>query len=70
MVFNAQKSKLMIITRGRPKTKWDYKTYLNNKQLRQEGTIKYLGIIIDRRFNFNAHIEYTTGKCIRLIHAL
>jgi len=70
MAFNEQKSKLMIITRSRPKNKRDYKIYLKNKQLRQENTIKFLGTIIDRRFNFNAHIEYTTGKCIRLIHAL
>ena len=70
MVFKENKSKLMIITRSGPKTKRDYKMYLNNKQLRQENTIKYLGIIIDRRFNFNAHVEYTMRKCIRLIHAL
>ena len=70
MVFDEQNSKLMIITRRRPKTKRDYQIYLNNKQLRQESTIKYLGIIIDRRFNFNARIDYTTGKCIRLIRAL
>jgi len=29
-----------------------------------------LGIIIERRFNFNEHTEYITGKCIKLIHAL
>ena len=63
MVFNEQKSKRMIKTLRRPKTKRDYKIYLNNKQLRQEGTIKYLGIII-------GHIDYTTGKCIKLMHAL
>jgi hypothetical protein len=68
MAFNEQKSKLLIITQ-RPKIKQDYKIYLNNKRLRQD-TIKYLGIIIDRRFNFNTHIQYTNGKCIRLIHAL
>jgi hypothetical protein len=56
MVFNEQKSKLMI-TRRRPKTKRDYKMYLNNKQLRQEDTTKHLGIIIDRRFNLMEHIE-------------
>ena len=27
-------------------------------------------ITIDRKFNFNAHIEYMTGKCIKFIHAL
>jgi hypothetical protein len=70
MIFNERKSRLMIITRRRPKIKRDYKIYLNNKQMRQESTMKYLGIIIDRRFNFNLHIENTTGKCIKFIHAL
>jgi hypothetical protein len=70
MKFNEQKSKMMIITRRRPKMKREYKIYLNNTAIRQEETIKYLGIIIDKRLNFNAHIDYTTGKCIKLIHAL
>jgi len=38
--------------------------------MRQEETIKYLGIIIDKRLNFNAQIDYKTGKGIKLIHAL
>jgi hypothetical protein len=61
---------MMIITRRRPKIKREYKIYLNNTAMRQEETIKYLGVIIDKRLNFNAHIDYTTGKCIKLIHAL
>jgi hypothetical protein len=61
---------MMILIRRRPRIKREYKIYLNNSPMRQEGTIKYLGIIIDKRLNFNAHIHYTTGKCIKLIHAL
>jgi hypothetical protein len=68
--FNEQKSKMMVLTRRKPKIKREYKIYLNNTPLQQEETIKYLGVIIDKRLNFNAHIEYTTGKCIKLIHAL
>jgi len=70
IIFNDQKSKLMILTRRKPKIKRDFKIYLNNKILQQEDTIKYLGIVTDRRFNFNEDIEYVTGKCIKLIHAL
>jgi hypothetical protein len=70
IIFNDQKSKLMILTKRKPKIKRDFKIYLNNKKLQEEDTIKYLGIIIDRRFSFNEHIEYITGKCIKLIHAL
>ena len=65
-----QWTEVMMLTQRIPKIKRDYKMYLNNKRLHQENTIKYLGIIIDRRFNFNAHIDYTTGKCIKFIHAL
>ena len=61
---------MMILTRRRPKIKREYKIYLTNKKMRQEETIKYLGIIIDKRLNFNAHIDYTNRKCITLIHAL
>jgi hypothetical protein len=32
--------------------------------------IKYLGITIDRRLNFNQHIYNITGKCIKIVHVL
>ena len=70
MKFNEQKSKMIIITRSRPKVKKEYKIYLNKIPMKQEETIKYLGIIIDKRLNFNTHIDYTTGKCMKLIHCL
>ena len=65
ITFNDQKSILMILTRRKPKIKRDFKIYLNNKKL-QEETMKYLGIIIDRRFNFNEHIEHITGNVLSL----
>ena len=49
MKFNEQKSKLIIITHRRPKIKREYKLYLNNTAMQQEETIKYLGIIVDKR---------------------
>ena len=36
----------------------------------QTGNIKYLGVIIDKRFNFKAHIEHVTAKCRKLLFAL
>jgi hypothetical protein len=50
----------MVITRRKPKVKRDFKIYLNNKKLQKEDTIMYLGIIIDRRFNFNEPKEHIT----------
>ena len=49
MTFNEQKSKMMVITRRRPKNKREYKIYLHNTPMQQEETIKYLGIIIDKK---------------------
>jgi hypothetical protein len=70
MSFNDQKSKITIITRQKHKNRRDFKIYLNNKKIKQEGTLKYLGITIDRRFIFNQHIDNVTGKFIKIIHAL
>jgi len=60
----------MVITRNNPKNRPDFKMFLNNKKLQQEERIKYFGIIIEIRFNFNEHIEKIAGKCIKVIHAL
>jgi len=49
MKFNEQKSKMMVITRRRSNIKREYKIYLNNTTMRQEETIKYLDIAIDKR---------------------
>jgi len=57
MSFNDQKSKAMIITKKKPNNRRDIKIFLNNKKLQQADTIKYLGLAIDRRFNFNQHIN-------------
>ena len=60
----------MVITRKNPKNRRDFKIFLNNKELKVEDTINYLGITIDRRFTFNEHVENIKGKCIKIIHAL
>jgi len=70
MSFNDQKSKVMTITKKKPKNRRDTKSFLNNKKLQQADTIKYLGITIDRIFNFSHHIDKITGESIKIIHAL
>jgi hypothetical protein len=70
MRFNDQKSKVTIITKKKPKIRPDFENFLNNKKLQQEDMVKYLGITIDRRFNFNQHIDNITGKCIKIIQEL
>jgi len=70
MSFNDQKSKVMIITKKKPKNRRDIKIFLNNKKIQQADTIKYLGITSDRRFTFNQHTDKITGKSLKIVHAL
>jgi len=70
MSFNDQKSKVMIITKKRPKNRRDIKIFLDNKELQQADTIKYLDITIDRRFNFNQHVDKITEKSMKIVQAL
>jgi hypothetical protein len=70
MRFNEQKSKVMIITKKRPRNRREIKIFLNNKILQQTDMMNYLGITIDRRLNFNQHINKITGKSIKIVHAL
>jgi hypothetical protein len=70
MRFNDQKSKVTIITKKKPNIRRDSEIFLNNKKLEQEDMVNCLGITIDRRFNFNQHIDNITAKCIKNIHGL
>ena len=44
--------------------------YLNYRPLPQVQSLKYLGIIIDKKLTFKDHIHYITDKCSKLIFAL
>jgi len=49
--FNEKKSKAMLMTLRKRKERGEVEVYLNNKLLRQVKTMKYLGIIIDKKTN-------------------
>jgi hypothetical protein len=59
----------MLLSRRR-KERTAIDIYLNNNPLEQVDKIKYLGIIIDKKFKFNKHIQYITNRCTKLIHSL
>ena len=59
--FNDKKSKVLFITRKRNDDR-EVNIYLNNKRLDQNEEMKYLGMYLDSKFNFNAHIDYTAAK--------
>jgi len=69
IIFNDEKSKVMLVSRRKRKEPKAIKIYLNNKILEQV-TIKYLGIIIDNKLKFKEHITHTSERCTKLIHNL
>ena len=52
--FNDKKSQVLFISRKRNDEK-NVSIYLNYKKLNQTKELKYLGIYLDSKFNFNAH---------------
>lgn len=70
IVFNRNKTKVMLISRKKPRTPQNLNIYLTNGKIEQTDTIRYLGILIDKRFRFHQHIEHITEKSTKLIHAL
>ena len=70
MEFNEQKSKAILITRKKRPDKTNIRIYVNNKQLEEVDEIKYLGIVLDKKYTFNHHIDYITEKCKKIIHVL
>ena len=60
----------MLVSRRKRKENKNITVYLNNKQLDQVTKMKYLGIILDHKFKFNEHIQYTAERCGKLIQSL
>ena len=59
----------MFISRKRNKDR-EVNIYLNYKRLDQNEEMRYLGIYLESRFNFNTHIDHTLAKLITLINML
>jgi len=70
LMFNENKSRTMLMSRRRRKEKEEIEIYINNTILKQENTIKYLGIIFDSKLTFRDHINYIEEKCLKLIFLL
>jgi hypothetical protein len=43
---------------------------VNNRIIEKMNTIKYLGIIFDKKLTFREHVNYMEEKCIKLIFSL
>jgi hypothetical protein len=67
--FNDKKSKVLYITRKRNDDR-KVNIYLNYKRLDKNEEMKYLGIYLDSKFNFNSHIDHTVIKLLIFINML
>jgi len=67
--FNDNKSQVMLISRRRKERK-SIDIHLNNSRLEQVDKMKYLVIIIKRKFTFNEHTKHATDRSTMLINAL
>lgn len=68
--FNNSKSKTLLISRKRKEKESHISVFINNRIIEQVQQLKYLGILFDKKLNFNMHIKQVTEKCIKLINAL
>ena len=69
--LNASKSRMMIFgTRNQQQLCRDVMVYHNGQRLEQCETFKYLGIVLDSRLNFKAHIDFIKSKTVGKIKLL
>jgi len=67
MEFNDKIPRVLFIRRKRNDNS-EVNIYLNYKRLDQTEKMEYLGIHLDNKFNFNAHIDQTEAKLIPLVN--
>ena len=58
--LNVLKTKFVSFHRG--SLKFNYKYSIDNEKIERVDVIRDLGVILDRKLNFKAHIEYITAK--------
>jgi hypothetical protein len=64
--FNAMKTEMVLITR---KINFTFpQIHFNSTLIPYKTHIKYLGVIIDQKLNWNRHIDYMIGKALRAIN--
>ena len=68
LTLNIAKSKYMIVTNKRNTTQMSI--HIQDTELGECDSYKYLGVIFDRKLNWKAHIEYICGKISRTVGCL
>jgi len=70
LMFNENTPRTMLSSRRRRNEKKEVEIYENNKIIKQENAIKYLGIIFDSKLTFRDHTNYIEEKGLKLIFSL
>ena len=70
IIFNEEKSKVMLMGGRKRKEQKEFAIYLKNKPIPQVHKLNYVGIIFDRKLTFKEHINYIDHKCTKLIFSL
>ena len=68
--LNIEKSNFVLFHSRQKKVSTDFELTLNNKRLKQESSIKYLGIYIDSFLSWKTHVVYISKKIKRNIGIL
>ena len=68
LTLNIPKSKYMIVTNKRNITPMSI--HIQDTELGECESYKYLGVIFDRKLNWKAHIDYICGKISRTVGCL
>ena len=68
LTINYSKSNFMLFTNKKKKSK--FKLKINNNQIFESDSVKYLGVIIDNKLIWKTHIEYICSKIAKGLWAL
>ena len=67
-VLSNEKSKAIIF--GRTNKSTAKKLNIDGSDLQWQTEVKFLGMILDERLNWNSHIDYVSGRCQKRINLM
>ena len=59
-----------LFTRRQKPDVCDYALTINGRPLKIQQSVRYLGIIFDRRLSWNEHVQYTVVKCKKRLNLM
>ena len=68
--LNIEKSNFVLFHPVQRKIDYDFRLFINEEKLKQESSIRYLGIMIDSNLNWKSHISYVSKKIRRSVGIL